>query len=149
MSDKSETSWDSDCSEPVSASGGGLWDVQDILAECTTVLGGKELLVVWKTSWIPKRNMISDGPVMQRWTEARKCKFKLGLDYIRLAVEPGSTLAMDCDWRIAAEHLAEHRLPARRGAVGTTTAASKQQLGIAPSPAAEAAKPSSKRRQTG
>ena len=69
-----------------------LWDVQEILAERNSVVAGKECLVVWKTSWIPKRNMISDCPAMRKWTESRKCKFRQGLDYIRLAVEPGSSL---------------------------------------------------------
>ena len=99
MSDKSETSWDSDCSEPVSASGGGLWDVQEILAERTTVLGGKELLVVWKTSWIPQCNMIPDGPAKRRWNKTTKwasCDTCWNTDMqVILPVEPGSVMASD------------------------------------------------------
>lgn len=124
-----------------------LWDVQEILAERNSVVAGKECLVVWKTSWIPKRNMISDCPAMRKWTESRKCKFRQGLDYIRLAVEPGSSLAMDCDLRSAANHLKETHYPGSPAA--EPTAASDTQQDVAPSPAAKAAKPSSKRRKTG
>ena len=97
------------------------------------------MIVTVAIDWIPKRNMISDGPVMRKWAELRKCKFHQGMDYIRLAVDPGSSLAMDCDLRTATNHLAEthYRYPGRPAA--GTTAASKKQLDIAPSPAAKAA----------
>jgi hypothetical protein len=143
-------SWDSDCrytansSEPDSLN--PLWDVQEILAERSSVVAGKELLVVWKTSWIPKRNMISDGPVMRKWIESRKSKFRQGLDHITLAVEPGSSLAMDCDLRSAEKHLKQTH-PGRPAAEPTAAAAT--QLNVAPSPVAKAAKPTTKRRKTG
>jgi hypothetical protein len=80
-------------------SDGHLWDVAEILAERTTVSGELELLVVWKTSWIPKANMIADGPVLLRFEAERKCSFTVGKNAMRitLPVQPGSTLAADCD----------------------------------------------------
>ena len=56
-----------------------FWDVQEILAERTTFSGDHELLVVWKTSWIPKSNMLADGPVMRRFVEASKVLFRNGV----------------------------------------------------------------------
>ena len=86
-------------SDSSDASEGSLWDVQEILAERTTVLGDRELLVVWKTSWIPKNNMIEDGPELRKWEAARKCQFTVGKNamHILLAVEAGSSMAADCD----------------------------------------------------
>jgi hypothetical protein len=80
-------------------SDGHLWDVAEILAERTTVSGDLELLVVWKTSWIPKANMIADGPVLRRFEAERKCSFTAGKNAMRitLPVQPGSSLAADCD----------------------------------------------------
>ena len=80
-------------------SDGHLWDVAEILAERTTVSGDLELLVVWKTSWIPKANMIADGPVLRRFEAERKCSFTAGKNAMRitLPVQPGTSLAADCD----------------------------------------------------
>ena len=88
-----------------------LWDVQEILAERTAISGEKELLVVWKTSWIPAKNMIADGPVMRRFSEAAKCKFSsaYGPMCITLPVEPGTALAHDCATVVAAARRAAQR----------------------------------------
>jgi|LauGreDrversion4_2_1035121.scaffolds.fasta_scaffold54171_4 hypothetical protein len=79
------------------ASDGYIWDVQEILAERSSVSGGRELLVVWKTSWIPKENMIADGPIMSRFRVAPKAHFftPRGTMQLSLAVEPGTSLAQD------------------------------------------------------
>jgi hypothetical protein len=80
-----------------------LWDVQDILAERTSsTTGQRELLVVWKPSWIPKTNMIRDGPVMRRYTEANKWKWVSDAGDLIVPVEPGTTLQQDCDTACAA-----------------------------------------------
>jgi len=74
-----------------------MWGVQEILAERKTLFGEVELLVVWKVSWIPKGN-VPDGPVMQAFDEARKCKFAVGrVMHIQLPIEPKTTLARDFD----------------------------------------------------
>ena len=80
-------------------SDGHLWDVAEILAERTTISGDLELLGVWKTSWIPEANMIADGPVLRRFKAERKCTFTAGKNAMRitLPVQPGSSLAADCD----------------------------------------------------
>ena len=80
-----------------SDSAGYIWQVQEILAERTSMGGQKELLVVWKTSWIPKENLMSDGPVMRQFTETRKWSYKSAAGAITLAVEPGTTLQIECD----------------------------------------------------
>ena len=76
---------------------GGLWEVAEILAERTSMGGEKELFVVWKTSWIPKKNLMPDGPVMQQFKLHRKCKFTSATGDITFAVEPGTILQRDCD----------------------------------------------------
>ena len=82
-----------------------FWDVQEILAERTTFSGDHELLVVWKTSWIPKSNMLADGPVMRRFVEASKVLFRNGVVRdmrIIMPVRPGSVFDDDCTeiaWR--------------------------------------------------
>jgi hypothetical protein len=79
-----------------------LWDVQDILAERTSATTGRaELLVVWKPSWIPKSNMIRDGPVMRRFTEAYKWTWGSVAGDLTLPVEPGTILQQDCDTAFA------------------------------------------------
>ena len=77
-------------------SGGCLWDVQEILAERTSITGENELLVVWKTSWIPKSNMIPDGPVMMRFESERKWKFGSAAGNLQIPVQGGTTLMLDC-----------------------------------------------------
>jgi hypothetical protein len=82
-----------------------MWDVQEILAERTSVSGERELLVIWKTTWIPKRNMIPDGPIMRRFNEARKWTFVSSAGVLILPVEPGTMLEQDC--RIACDSAQE------------------------------------------
>jgi hypothetical protein len=82
----------------VSSDGGlQIWDVQDILAERTTVAGRKELLVLWKPSWIPLSDVLPDCPVMRRfrWKPTLNFVSESGCFRIKLPVEPGSTLAQD------------------------------------------------------
>ncbi len=81
------------------ASNSCLWDVQEILAERTSVLGDPEYLVVWKTSWIPKSGMMADGPILRNFEATRKCEFTIGKNVMQMfvPVEPGSSLAADCD----------------------------------------------------
>ena len=107
-------------------SDGHLWDVAEILAERTTVSGDLEVLVVWKTSWIPKVNMIADGPVLRRFEAERKCSFTAGKNAMRitLPVQPGSTLAADCD---DLDYHAHSKRKANRGAAATTLTATLQQ----------------------
>ena len=74
-----------------------IWHVQEILAERVSMGGERELLVVWKTSWVPKENVVADGPVMRQFRHSRKCNFKSATGDMILAVEPGTTLQRDCD----------------------------------------------------
>ena len=82
--------------EQSSDAGGFVWDVQEILAERVTARGDTELLVVWKTSWIPQSNMIADGPVLRAFMQIPKCKFVSAAGTISIPVEPGTTLAQEC-----------------------------------------------------
>jgi hypothetical protein len=74
-----------------------LWDVQEILAERTSISGENEFLVVWKTSWVPVSNMMQDGPEMRRFRDAPKCKFVSPAGSLYVEFQPGTTLASDCD----------------------------------------------------
>jgi len=78
-------------------SDGYLWEVAEILAERTSIGGEVELLVVWKTSWVPKKDLMADGPIMRQFKESRKCKFTSATGHIKLAVEPGTMLQRDGD----------------------------------------------------
>lgn len=78
-----------------------LWDVQEILAERTSISGEREVLVVWKCSWIPKSNLMEDGPVLRRYNESRKWTYVSTAGAVILPVEPGSTLQQDCVIAIA------------------------------------------------
>jgi hypothetical protein len=80
-----------------SSSDGGMWDVADILAERTSVSGENEVLVVWKPSWIPISNL-SDGPVLEQYSDSYKWKFSSAFGAMRLflPVAPGTALAEDC-----------------------------------------------------
>lgn len=82
-----------------SPSEGFIWDVQEILAERTSINGGNEVLVVMKTAWVPVNQMIADCPAMQRWRDtgrgisaltqrpiASSCRFNLD------QCSPGTTL---------------------------------------------------------
>jgi hypothetical protein len=73
------------------------WEVQEILAERTSATGGNELLVVWKTNWVPKNTVKTDGPIMERFRDAAKYKFLSAAGDIMWAVEPGTQLAKDVE----------------------------------------------------
>ena len=74
-----------------------LWDVQEILAERTSVTGGNEVLVVMKSVWIPIEAIMDDTPALRRFRETSKWKFRSesGVMSIKLSVEPGSHFARD------------------------------------------------------
>ena len=78
------------------ASDDTLWDVQEILAERTSLDKHKqnEMLVVWKTCWVAKGN-VKRGPVLQRFKAAPKFKFTSAAGDINWAVEPDTQLAFD------------------------------------------------------
>ena len=78
------------------ADNGLLWDVQDILAERTSIDSRKqnELFIVWKACWVPKDN-VKPGPVLQRFRAAPKFKFTSAAGDIYWAVEPDTQLALD------------------------------------------------------
>jgi len=85
-----------------SAPDGHLWEVQEIIAERTTGSGENEFLVVWKTSWIPKRDMMPYGHlshVMRRWNKTTKwssCDRCWNADMqVILPVESGTAMAAD------------------------------------------------------
>lgn len=73
-----------------------LWDVQEILAERTSIDSSKqnELLVVWKTCWVPEGN-VKRGAVLQSFRAAPKFKFTSAAGDINWAVEPDTQLAFD------------------------------------------------------
>jgi hypothetical protein len=77
-----------------SSEGVQLWDVQEILAERTSISGDNELLVVWKTGWVPKDN-VKPGPELERFRSATKFRFDSAAGDIYWAVEPGTQLAHD------------------------------------------------------
>jgi hypothetical protein len=93
-----------------SPSEGFIWDVQEILAERTSINGGNEVLVVMKTAWVPVNQMIADCPAMQRWRETVQWNFSSDskAHRIKLPVQPGSVLAWD--------HAADKELPAAAAA---------------------------------
>lgn len=105
-----------------SSSNAGVWEVQDILAEHTSVTGENEMLVVWKPSWIPISDM-ADGPVMQRFKIIPKWTYSSakGSMRLKLPVEPGTVLADDCAAIVAAAvatnaaiNASDRRVPADR-----------------------------------
>lgn len=79
------------------AADGWDWEVQEVLAERTSVTGGNELLVVWKTNWVPKHTVHTNGPIMKRFRDAPKCKFLSAAGDISVAVEHGTQLAKDVE----------------------------------------------------
>jgi hypothetical protein len=86
-----------------------LWDVAEILAQRTSVTGDNELLVVWKSSWIPISNMQADGPVMRMFRNAPKCKFSSISGGMRLflPMETGTVLAAGCSTNAVAANAAQ------------------------------------------
>ena len=83
-----------------------LWDVQDILAERSSLTGENEVLVVWKPSWEPVSN-VKRGPAMMRFRDTHTWQFtsRTGGMRVMLPVERGTTLAVD---RAVAQEMAKH-----------------------------------------
>jgi len=71
-----------------------LWDVQEILAERSSATGANEVLVVWKTCWIPLAN-VQAGYVKEAWEQTRKWTASSMTMQVMLAVEPNSQLEKD------------------------------------------------------
>ncbi len=92
---QSLTDSSSEISTSSSRPDGFEWEVQDILAERTSILGGQELLVVWKTCWVPKDTVQINGPIMTQFRRAPKTTFVHAAGNIRWVVEPGTKLARD------------------------------------------------------
>ena len=97
VNDKSMTGSSSSPSPSSSSNDGYIWDVQEILAERTSVTGENEVLVVWKTSWIPVSNLIADGPVVQQFQATSKVVFSSSKGSMRIyvPVEPGTQFQAD------------------------------------------------------
>jgi len=99
------------------ASDDTLWDVQEILAERTSLDKRKqnELLVVWKTCWVPKGN-VKRGPVLQRFKAAPKFKFTSAAGDINWSVEPDTQLAFDVIAAVQAAQRARAEMAAQQRA---------------------------------
>ncbi len=84
-----------------------VWDVQDILAERTSLTGENEVLVVWKPSWEPISNVRADGPAMTRFRATAMWKFtsRASGACVLLPVERNTMLAVD---RAVAKQTAKH-----------------------------------------
>ena len=108
---------------------GELWDVQEILAERTSISSQNELLVVWKTCWVPHDN-VKPGPVLQRFRAAPKFKFTSAAGDITWAVEPDTQLAND----VAAVHAAQraHTVAADQQRPGTISGAAARERDVTP-----------------
>ena len=102
-----------------------LWDVQEILAERSSATGANEVLVVWKTCWIPLAN-VQAGYVKEAWEQTRKWTASSMTMQVMLAVEPNSQLEKDIKYietaradMFAAQQeralSAKHRHPAPQG----------------------------------
>jgi hypothetical protein len=76
---------------------GTVWDVE-VLAERKMANGDSEVLVLWKPSWIAKKDLHSDCPAMRKFRDAPKARFGYAttLGMLILPVEPGTKLADDC-----------------------------------------------------
>ena len=117
-----------------SSNDGCIWDVQEILAERTTVSGENEFLVVWKPSWIPVSNMVADGPVAERYTATPKWAFSSAKGAMRIyvPVEPGTLFAHDCATIAARAAVAEtaQRAEASRATAGSDCTPKKPLGGV-------------------
>jgi hypothetical protein len=79
---------------------GFIWEVLEIIAERTSITsGGNDILVVWKSSWMPLPYVIADSPAWRRWNASRKWKSSEACDnaimQVTLPVEDGSVMAAD------------------------------------------------------
>ena len=91
-------------STTASSNDGFAWEVQEFIAERTSITtGDNEILVVWKTSWMPLSSLIADSPAWRRWKDAQKwqschcgdCHSHNALMQVTLPVEDGSVMAAD------------------------------------------------------
>ncbi len=95
------------------------WDVQEILAERTSLTGENELLVVWKPSWICVSNVKAKNPAMMRFRATPMLNFtsrNCGMRTI-LPVEPETTIAVD---RAVMKQMVMHSKRGRRGPANHT-----------------------------
>ena len=79
---------------------GFIWEVLEIIAERTSITsGGNDILVVWKSSWMPSPCVIADSPAWRRWNASRKWQSSEACDnavmQVTLPVEDGSVMAAD------------------------------------------------------
>ena len=79
---------------------GFIWEVLEIIAERTSITsGGNDILVVWKSSWMPLPWVIADSPAWRRWNASRKWQSSEACDnavmQVTLPVEDGSVMAAD------------------------------------------------------
>ena len=76
------------------------WEIQEILAERTSLSGENEILVVWKPGWIPKGNLMG-GHIRDAWETAQKWSTSKTVAGMRmevlLPVMPHTQLAADLE----------------------------------------------------
>jgi hypothetical protein len=76
------------------------WEIQEILAERTSLSGENEILVVWKPGWIPKGNLM-EGHIRDAWETSQKwstTKTVAGMRMeVLLPVMPHTQLAADLE----------------------------------------------------
>ena len=80
------------------------WEVSEIIAERTSVTGENEVLVIWKSSWIPVSQLHEAGPVVRRWAQVPKWRSTVphGME-LQLPAESGSHLGKDMAFMAAAK----------------------------------------------
>lgn len=72
------------------------WQVSEICAERTSISGVPQVLVVWKTSWIPVSRLDAEGTVLLKWQETAKWRSSPISDIcVALPAESGSLLAKE------------------------------------------------------
>ena len=72
------------------------WEVSEICAERTSISGVPQVLVVWKTSWIPVSRLDAEGTVLLKWQETAKWRSSPISDIcVALPAESGSQLAQE------------------------------------------------------
>jgi len=85
------------------------WEVSEICAERTSLTGEHQVLVVWKTSWIPMSRLDADDSVLLKWQETAKWRSSLICDIcVALPAESGSQLAKEV--AMIADRKARHQV---------------------------------------
>lgn len=77
-----------------------LWDVAEILAERRTLQGLREVLVAFKSAWIPKVDLMSQmagSAIVRLYAATPKCTFVSSAGALIVPVHPGTSLARDVD----------------------------------------------------